>query len=62
MLPRSMEFESILLFFLYNTDAHMLCRLFDDRKYMDIFLPIHQEYCYLGENSLYFLASACEHL
>ncbi len=27
----------------------MLCRLFDDRKYMDIYLPIPQEYCYLGK-------------
>ncbi len=29
------------LIFLLNTDANMLCRLFDDRKYMDIYLPIH---------------------
>ncbi len=50
--------------FLHNTVANMLCRLFDDRKYMDIYLPIHQEYPYLGKpkNSLYFLASTCEHL
>ncbi len=42
----------------------MLCRLFDDRKYMDIYLLIHQEYRYLGKekNSLYFLASTCEQL
>ncbi len=35
----------------------MLCRLFDDRKYMDKYLPIPQEYCYLGKqkNSLHFL-------
>ncbi len=45
-LPRSMEFESILLHFLHNTDTNMLCRLFDGPKYMDIYLPIHQEYCY----------------
>ncbi len=42
----------------------MLCRLFDDRKYMDIYHPIHQEYCYLRKQkiSLYFYASTCEHL
>ncbi len=51
-LPQSMEFESILL-----------CRLFDDRKYMDIYLPIPQEYGYLGKQTkLYFLISMCEHL
>ncbi len=64
-LPRSMEFESMLLhFFLHNTDANMLCRLFDDRKYMDIYLPIHQECSYLGKEQvcLYFSASTCEHL
>ncbi len=42
-LPRSMEFDFI---FLHNTDANMLCRLFDDHKYMDIYLPILQEYRY----------------
>ncbi len=50
MLPRNMEFETILLHLLHllhNTDASMLCRLFDDRKYMYIYLPIHQEYGYL---------------
>ncbi len=63
-LPRSMEFDSMLLLFLHNTDANMLCRLLDDRKYMDINLTILQEYCYLGKqkNSLYFSASTCEHL
>ncbi len=42
----------------------MLCRLFDDRKYMDIYLPIHLEYRYLGKQQicLYFSASMCEHL
>ncbi len=42
----------------------MLCRLFDDRKHMDIYLHIHQEYCYLGKRKicLYFSASTCEHL
>ncbi len=50
--------------FQHNTDANMLCRLFDNRKYMDIYLPIHQEYCYLGKQkvSLYFSTSTCEHL
>ncbi len=27
---------NIVSFFLYNTDANMLCRLFDDSKYMNI--------------------------
>ncbi len=42
----------------------MLCRLFDDHKYIDIYLPILQEYGYLGKqkNSLYFFATTCEHL
>ncbi len=50
--------------FEHNTDANMLCRLFDNRKYMDIYLSIHQEYCYLGKQkiSLYFSTSTCEHL
>ncbi len=71
--PRSMELESILFhFFLHiHTDANMLCRLFDDRKYMDIYLPIHQEYCYLGNKkkqfvfsciSLWTLMNTCEYL
>ncbi len=55
---------NVASFFLHNTNANMLCRLFDDRKYMHIYLPILQEYCYLGKqkNSLYFSASTCEHL
>ncbi len=59
-----MEFESILFHFLHNTDASMLFRLFDDRKYMYISLPMHQEYGYLGKekNNLYFPASTREHL
>ncbi len=63
VLPCSMEFESMLLHFLHNTVANMLCRMFDDCKYMDIYLPIPQEYCYIGKqkNSLYFLISTCEH-
>ncbi len=44
----------------------MLRGLFDDHKYMDIYLPIHQEYCYLGKQKkqfvLYFFTSNCEHL
>ncbi len=61
-LPRSKKFESMLLHFF--TKYSMLFRLFDDRKYMDIYLLIPQEYCYLGKqkNSLYFLTSACEQL
>ncbi len=56
-LPHSMGFESILFHFEHNTDANMLCRLFDDHKYMDIYLPIHQEYRHFGKQniSLYFL-------
>ncbi len=58
-----MEFETILSF-LHNTDINMLYRLFSDRKYMYIYLPIHQEYGYLGKqkNSLYFPALTCERL
>ncbi len=40
--------------FEHNTDANMLCRLFDDRKNMDIYLLIHQEYCYLGKQKNHF--------
>ncbi len=60
----SMEFESILFHVLHNIDASMLCKLFDDRKYMYIYLSIHQEYGYLGKDkiNLYFRASTCEHL
>ncbi len=55
---------NVASFFLHNTDANMLCRLFDDCKYMDKYLPIPQEYCYLGKQkiSLYFSTSNCEHL
>ncbi len=35
-LPRSMEFQSMLIHFFTQYRANMLCRLFDDRKYMDI--------------------------
>ncbi len=61
---RSMEFELILLHLLHNTDTNMLCRLFDGRKYVYIYLTIHQEYCYLGKQimSCYFPEPACEHL
>ncbi len=62
-LPQSMEFESILLYsFLYNTVTNMLCRLFDDCKYMDIYLPIPQEYCYFGKQKNCFLVSTCQQL
>ncbi len=33
--------------FRLNTDANMLCRLFNDHKQMDIYLHIHQEYSIL---------------
>ncbi len=64
VLPRSMEFQSTVLHFFYTIDTNMLCRLFDDLKYMDIYLPICQEYCYLGKQkiSLYFSTWTCEHL
>ncbi len=62
--PKHGIWVHVASFFLHNIVANMLCRLFDDRKYMDIYLPIPQEYCYLGKqkNSLYFLVSTCEHL
>ncbi len=61
---RAWNFRQFCLIVLLNTDANMLCRLFDDRKHMDIYLHIHQEYCYLGKPKicLYFSASTCEHL
>ncbi len=62
--PKHGIWVNVASFVLHNTVANMLYGLFDDCKYMDIYLPIPQEYCYLGKqkNSLYFLASACEHL
>ncbi len=52
-----MQFQSILFYFLHNTDT----RLFSDRKYMYVYLPIRQEYGYLSKQkiSLYFPASTC---
>ncbi len=62
--PKHGIWLNVASFVLHNTDVNMLCRLFDDRKYMDIYLTILQEYCYLGKqkNSLYFSESTCEHL
>ncbi len=42
----------------------MLCRQFDDPKYMDIYLPICQEYSYFRKQKMswYFSTSTCEHL
>ncbi len=62
--PEACNLSQCCFIFLHNTDTNMLCRLFDDRKYMDIYLTILQEYCYFGKqkNSLYFSASTCEHL
>ncbi len=56
--PGAWNFRQYCLIFLLNTDANMLCRLIDDHKYMDIYLHIHQEYCYLGKQKicLYFSA------
>ncbi len=42
-----MDFESILPHFWHNTDTSMLCRLFDDRKYIFRHIINHLEYCYL---------------
>ncbi len=47
-----MEFESIVFHILHNTDVNMLCRLFSDRKYMYICLPICQEYGYLAKQKI----------
>ncbi len=47
--PKNWNLRQYCLIVLHNTDSNMLCRLFDDRKYMDIYLPIHQEYCYRGK-------------
>ncbi len=62
--PKAWNLRQYCFILLQNTDTNMLCRLFDDRKCMDIYLPIHQEYCYLGKQkiSLYFSTSTCEHL
>ncbi len=61
--PVAWNLSPCCLLFLHNTVANMLCRLFDDCKYIDIYLPIPQEYCYIGkQKSLYFLVSTCEHL
>ncbi len=64
--PKAWNLSPCSLIFVHNTVTNMLYRLFDDRKYMDIYiyLPIPQEYYYLGKqkNSLYFLISTCEHL
>ncbi len=34
--PAAWSLRQYCSIFLHNTDANMLCRLFDDRKYMDI--------------------------
>ncbi len=62
--PEVWNLRQYCFIFSHNTDANMLCKLFDDCKYIDIYLTIPQEYCYLGKqkNSLYFCTSACEHL
>ncbi len=62
--PVAWDLSQYCFIFEHNTDANMLCRLFDDYKYMDIYLPIHQEYRYLGKQKicLYYSASTCEHL
>ncbi len=47
--PVAWNLSPCCLLFLHNTVANMLCRLFDDCKYIDIYLPIPQEYCYIGK-------------
>ncbi len=51
--------------FLLNTYTSMLCRLFDDHKFMYTYLSIHQEYYYLGKQklvciSLHQLVNTCD--
>ncbi len=62
--PVAWNLSQYCFIFEHNTDTNMLCRLFDNRKYMDIYLLNNQEYCYLGKQkiSLYFSASTCEQL
>ncbi len=62
--PEAWNLTQCCFIFLHNTDANMLHGLFDDHKYMDIYLLIHQEYSYLGKQkiSLSFSTSTCEHL
>ncbi len=62
--PEAWNLTQCCFIFLHNTDANMLCRLFDDCKYMEIYIPIPKEYCYLGKQKmrLYFSTSTCEHL
>ncbi len=49
--PKHGIWVHVASFVLHNTVANMLCRLFDDRKYMDIYLPIPKEYCYRGKQN-----------
>ncbi len=62
--PEAWNLRQYCFIFLHNTDTNMLCRLFDDCKYMDIYIPIPQEYCYLGKQTKICIFSAwtCEHL
>ncbi len=55
--PKHGIWVNVASFLLHNTDANMLCRLFDDRKYMDIYLPIPQEYWYLVKQKKQFVFS-----
>ncbi len=61
-LHHSMEFVSILFHFLTQYRCNMLCRLFDNRKYMDIYIYISPYTSGKQKISLYFSASTCEHL
>ncbi len=39
--PEAWNLRQYCFIFLHNTDSNMLCRLFDDRKYMDIYISPH---------------------
>ncbi len=63
--PEAWNLSQCCFIFLHNTDDNMLCRLFDDCKYMDIYIYPYTSGILLSwktKKSLYFLASACEHL
>ncbi len=58
LLPRSMEFETILLHFLHNTDASMM--IANICTYISLY--IRNMAIYINKLSLYFPTSTCEHL
>ncbi len=60
--PEAWNLSQCCFISLHNTHANMLCRLFDDRKNMDIYLPIPQEYCYLSSPSHLVNCAKCEQI